>query len=60
VIPVSADEVRRAAAATERARVNIQRRLRDAMQRIAAQDAELGRHLDWAVRTGTFCCYDPR
>jgi tetratricopeptide (TPR) repeat protein len=51
---------RKAAAASERARVNVQRRLRDAIKRVAAQDAELGRHLEWAVRTGTFCCYDPR
>lgn len=51
---------RRTAAAAERARVNIQRRLRDAIRRIAAHDEHLGRHLEWAVRTGTYCAYDPR
>jgi hypothetical protein len=50
---------RRSGAAAERARVNVQRRLRDAIRRIGEQDAELGRHLEWAVRTGTFCSYDP-
>ncbi|HWA73864.1 MAG TPA: AAA family ATPase [Polyangiaceae bacterium] len=50
---------RRAGAAAERARVNVQRRLRDAIKRVAEQDAALGRHLDRAVRTGTFCAYEP-
>ena len=40
---------RRAGAAAERARVNVQRRLKDALDRIAAADPELGRHLG-AVR----------
>ncbi len=43
--------------ATERARVNVQRRLKDALARIREADAELGRYLDRAVRTGTFCCF---
>ena len=32
------------------------------MARVAENDAELGRHLDTTVRTGTFCSYlpDPR
>ncbi|MFN7951434.1 MAG: AAA family ATPase [bacterium] len=50
---------RRAAGAAERARVNVQRRLRDAIRRIEEQDLELGRHLARAIRTGTFCSYDP-
>ncbi len=50
---------RRAAGAAERARVNVQRRLRDAIRRIEEQDGELGRYLARAVRTGTFCSYDP-
>lgn len=50
---------RKAGAAAERARVNVQRRVRDAIKRIQAQDAPLGRHLSWAVRTGTYCCYEP-
>jgi hypothetical protein len=51
---------RRSGAAAERARVNVQRRLRDAIRRIGEQDAELAKHLEWAVHTGTFCSYAPR
>jgi tetratricopeptide (TPR) repeat protein len=50
---------RRAGAAAERARVNVQRRLRDSIRRIGEQDQKLGRYLDRAVRTGTFCAYEP-
>jgi hypothetical protein len=50
---------RRAGAAAERARINVQRRVREAIRRIGEQDAKLGRHLDRAVRTGTFCAYEP-
>ena len=53
------DRPRRAGADAERARVNCQRRIRDAMRRIAEQDALCGRHLLRAVRTGTFCVYRP-
>jgi hypothetical protein len=44
---------------TERARVNVQRRLKDAVARLAEADAAVGRYLERAVRTGTFCCYRP-
>jgi tetratricopeptide (TPR) repeat protein len=50
---------RRAGAAAERARVNVQKRLRDAIRRIAEVDAGIGRQLERAVRTGTFCAYEP-
>ena len=50
---------RRAGAAAERARVNVQRRLRDAIKRVGEHDPKLARHLDRAVRTGTFCAYEP-
>jgi len=50
---------RRAGAAAERARINVQRRVREAIRRIGEQDARLGRFLDRAVRTGTFCAYEP-
>jgi hypothetical protein len=50
---------RRAGAAAERARVNVQRRLKDALDRISSADPALGRHLARSVRTGTFCCYEP-
>src|SRR5207247_3408322 len=48
-------KVRRAGAATERARVSAQRRLREAIKKITEADAELGAHLDATIRTGTFC-----
>jgi hypothetical protein len=48
---------RRAASAVERARVNVQRRLRDALDRIREHDPELGRHLALTVKTGTYCSY---
>ncbi len=50
---------RRAGAAAERARINVQRRLRDAIQRIENELPDLGRHLSWAVKTGVFCSYSP-
>ena len=50
---------RRSGSAAERARINVQRRLRDAMRRIEQHDEKLGRHLARAVRTGTYCSYDP-
>jgi hypothetical protein len=50
---------RRAGSAIERARVSAQRRIRSAIHRIAEQDPELGRHLEWTVRTGAFCAYEP-
>ncbi len=48
---------RRLGNAAERARSNVQRRLKDAIRRIATECPELGRHLEWAVTTGTFCSY---
>ena len=48
-----------AGSSTERARVNVQRRLREAIARIAEADAGLGALLERAVRTGTFCCFRP-
>ena len=50
---------RRSRSAAERARVNAQRRLADAIRRIERACPALGRHLDGAIHTGTFCCYDP-
>jgi hypothetical protein len=38
----------------------VQRRIKDAIARIGALDADLGAHLEWAVRTGTFCRYRTR
>ncbi|HXK17810.1 MAG TPA: AAA family ATPase [Polyangiaceae bacterium] len=43
----------------ERARINVQRRLRDALDRISEQDPSLGRYLTIAIKTGTFCSFTP-
>ena len=51
--------VRRVGSAAERARINVQRRVKDAIAHIAALDSGLGQHLEWAVKTGTFCSYEP-
>ena len=50
---------RRAASDVERTRVNVQRRLKDAIDRVSAVDAALGRYLAAAVKTGTYCVYQP-
>ena len=51
---------RRPGSATERARVNVQRRIKDAIARIAEVDEDLGRFFEGTVRTGTFCCFRQR
>ncbi len=48
---------RRAAGAAERARINVQKRLRSALRRIAAELPEAGRHLDRELRTGALVSY---
>ncbi len=50
---------RQAGSATERARVNVQRRIKDAIARVTEHDATVGAFLERSVRTGTFCCYRP-
>ena len=50
---------RRSGSAVERARITVQRRVREAIRKIADYESELGRHLDWAIRTGTYCAYEP-
>jgi len=50
---------RRSGSSVERARVNVQRRLKHALERISRECPSAGRHLDWAVRTGSFCSYQP-
>jgi hypothetical protein len=51
---------RRAESAIDRARSAVQRRIKDALDRVAEQDPELGTWLRRAVSTGNFCRYDPR
>ncbi len=43
----------------ERARVNVTRTIRQALDRILAADPEAGRHLLGSVRTGLRCVYQP-
>jgi hypothetical protein len=50
---------RRAASTVERARVNVQRCLKDALDRVAAADAELGRYLAATIKSGSYCVYNP-
>lgn len=49
--------LRKVGSATERARINVTRRLKDAVARIAEASPEIGRHLELAIRTGTYCSY---
>jgi len=50
---------RQAGSTTERARVNVQRRLKDALERVAEASPELGAWLSRSVRTGTYCSFHP-
>jgi non-specific serine/threonine protein kinase len=50
---------RRAASDVERTRINVQRRLKDVVERVSAADPALGRILRASLSTGTFCCYQP-
>lgn len=46
-------------ATAERARSAVTRSIRYALARIAKHHPDLAAHLDHAVRTGTYCAYDP-
>jgi len=50
---------RQTTSATERARVNAQRRLKDAVTRITEADAVLGTRLEAGLHTGTYCSFRP-
>ncbi len=50
---------RRPGSTAERARTSVTRSIRYAMARIAEHHADLAAHLDHAVRTGTYCAYEP-
>jgi class 3 adenylate cyclase/tetratricopeptide (TPR) repeat protein len=50
---------RRAAAITERARVNVARAIKATIQKLAGSNPAMGQHLAKSVRTGTFCSYIP-
>jgi hypothetical protein len=50
---------RRAASAAERARINITRAIKVALERIAEHNPALAALLTSSIRTGTFCSYTP-
>jgi adenylate cyclase len=50
---------RRAAAVTERARVNVTRAISDSLKRIRESAPLMARHLEASIRTGAFCAYQP-
>jgi len=51
--------VRQAGSTTERARVNVQRRLKDVLERVSDANPELGAWLSRSLRTGTYCSFNP-
>lgn len=50
---------RRAASAAERARVNVTRAIKAALQRLSVHHSALGLYLTRTINTGTFCSYTP-
>jgi tetratricopeptide (TPR) repeat protein len=50
---------RQAGSTSERARVNVQRRLKDALERVSEASPSLGTWLSRSVRTGTYCAFSP-
>jgi len=49
---------RKKGSVAERARVNVQRRLKDAVRRIEEHDRALAKHLERALTTATYCRYE--
>lgn len=49
--------VRRAGSVAERARLNVTRAIRAALQKISERNAPFGEFLDRSIRTGSFCSY---
>jgi tetratricopeptide (TPR) repeat protein len=50
---------RKAASNAERARVNVTRTIKLAVQKIGENDPDLGHYLSRAIKTGTFCSHEP-
>jgi tetratricopeptide (TPR) repeat protein len=50
---------RRSGSDAERARVNVRRRIKDAIDRIGEQNPDIGRYLESTVKTGSYCTYVP-
>jgi hypothetical protein len=51
---------RRAGSPTEKARLNVTRTIRHAINYLSANAPELAAHLDESLVTGVHCCYQPR
>jgi hypothetical protein len=50
---------RASGSAAERARVNVTRRIRDAIEKIGEHLPDAARYLDNTIKTGTYCKYTP-
>lgn len=50
---------RKASSTAEKARINVRKRILDAISRIREHSPALARHLERSVKTGNFCSYDP-
>jgi signal transduction histidine kinase/CheY-like chemotaxis protein len=50
---------RRAASASERARINVTRALKAVIDKVATSHPDLARHLRASLKTGVFCSYSP-
>jgi hypothetical protein len=50
---------RKASSTAEKARINVRKRILDAVNRIREHSPALAKHLERSVRTGVFCSYDP-
>jgi tetratricopeptide (TPR) repeat protein len=50
---------RRAGSAAERARLNVTRAIKAALQKISEQHASMGELLERSIKTGSFCSYTP-
>lgn len=50
---------RKAASTAEKARINVRKRILDAITRIREHSPALAKHLERSIRTGTFCSYNP-
>ena len=50
---------RKVGSQVERARINVQRRLRDVFRRVGEQNPAFGRYLEACVKTGVWCSFRP-
>ena len=50
---------RKASSTAEKARINVRKRLLDALVRIGEHSPALAKHLRRSIKTGMFCSYDP-